>query len=470
MMLGHDHLVSYNTPRNSTPPQDPDPDWRTYFYLVNQLIGGVGLSMLLLTMLWASTKHKPRNPLLISMCFSWWTSTFPCLCVLYYAGQVVGPPPAYGVCLASASLTMAQSILVAITGPSLIFHIWLVVRTVVSPRFVNDVWIARSTRLCLTLPYALFIASALITLWLGLRSPHVVHRAKFYCIVDEPILTMTISILGTVFVAVAIILEVWTIILLYKNRASIRQLSREGYELDIPLVLRVCVFGLYVFLGLCLDAMAIVQWAGPVPDLFYSTFGIAVFIVFGTQPDIWHIWYEVLRRAGNILCQFGTRYQTRSLPSPPQPLRLSYRSANALFTTPFTSQRYLLHSQQPSQPQPSRSNSFAQSQTYLRSYHRQSHVSSLLALPLPSLLRASHCDESPPVIIVHPTPALSNGTQCTPTSSTLPDLEDLYLDRPGKLSQSSSGFPQGLGFAQPPRLEPLDPAILATTLQNEDFH
>lgn len=40
---------------------------------------------------------------------------------------------------------------------------------------------------------------------------------------------------------------VWTVVLLYQNRSCIRQLTNEGH---ISLVVRVCAFGAYVFLGL----------------------------------------------------------------------------------------------------------------------------------------------------------------------------------------------------------------------------
>jgi hypothetical protein len=43
---------------------------------------------------------------------------------------------------------------------------------------------------------------------------------------------------------------VWTAVLLHKNRSCIRQLLRDGRGLDVSLVLRVCIFGVYVFLGL----------------------------------------------------------------------------------------------------------------------------------------------------------------------------------------------------------------------------
>lgn len=46
------------------------------------------------------------------------------------------------------------------------------------------------------------------------------------------------------------IYTVWIIILLYQNRALIRRLTRDGNGVDVPLALRVCIFGSYVFLGL----------------------------------------------------------------------------------------------------------------------------------------------------------------------------------------------------------------------------
>ena len=43
---------------------------------------------------------------------------------------------------------------------------------------------------------------------------------------------------------------VWTVVLLHKNRSCVKQLSRDGRGLDFSFVLRVCIFGGYVLLGL----------------------------------------------------------------------------------------------------------------------------------------------------------------------------------------------------------------------------
>ena len=39
-------------------PQSGHADWKTWFYLVAQLIGSAGLTILLLTMLWPTQKRK----------------------------------------------------------------------------------------------------------------------------------------------------------------------------------------------------------------------------------------------------------------------------------------------------------------------------------------------------------------------------------------------------------------------------
>ncbi|KIP04026.1 hypothetical protein PHLGIDRAFT_212566 [Phlebiopsis gigantea 11061_1 CR5-6] len=193
------------------------------------------------------------------------------------------------VCLTSAVFTMSQSILVALTTPALIFHIWLGVQTALGSKFTSEGLIRYTTTICLIFPWVSYFIFMMANLSVGLTKPERLERALFYCIVDDSKLTEAIGIFGTVFMLAAIILEVWTIILLQRNRTRIRQLSRDGRGLDLSLVARVVIFGIYVFLGFGLNIVSIIDWTNPIPDLFFSTFGIAVFCVFGTQRDIWHV-------------------------------------------------------------------------------------------------------------------------------------------------------------------------------------
>ncbi|KAI0797330.1 hypothetical protein BC629DRAFT_1439211 [Irpex lacteus] len=158
-----------------------------------------------------------------------------------------------------------------IVDVSTVNHIWLVVRAAISSRFANEAWIRRTIIVCLILPYLLFISTAVTAVYVGLKEPQHVYRVKFYCIVDNSVLTRIVSIYGLVFVGGAIILEAWTVWLLYRNRVIIKHLSREGTGLDPALILRVCVFGLYIFLGFCLEVLSLFRWTSSTCDIFFST-------------------------------------------------------------------------------------------------------------------------------------------------------------------------------------------------------
>ncbi|KAI0783222.1 hypothetical protein C8Q75DRAFT_470918 [Abortiporus biennis] len=236
-------------------------DWRIYFYFIFQIVGAIGLTVLLVTMLWPSKQRKPRNPLLLSLCFSWWISTFPCLCLLYYTGQVTGPPPSFGVCLSSAALTMAQQVLVATTAPALVFHVWLVVKKAVSARFSGDNWMYWTTIICVSVPYVLFLIFAGATIGMGLKEPDLVYRVVFYCTVNDIQLMEALGVVGTCGMVISVVFEIWTVLLLRRNKARIQQLSKDRTTFDMSLIIRVCIFGIYVLLGLCLNIISIIDWA-----------------------------------------------------------------------------------------------------------------------------------------------------------------------------------------------------------------
>ncbi|KZT26026.1 hypothetical protein NEOLEDRAFT_1132524 [Neolentinus lepideus HHB14362 ss-1] len=113
--------------------------------------------------------------------------------LLYFSGEVVGPPPRYSTCLASASLSIAQSPLTAISATSLVFHIWLTMRDAVGPK--PPLWYRESLEIILLvlMPYLVFAITALTTLVLGFSHPSSVYRALFYCTVDVRALEVTVS-------------------------------------------------------------------------------------------------------------------------------------------------------------------------------------------------------------------------------------------------------------------------------------
>jgi hypothetical protein len=56
-------------------------DWKYWFYYIAHTLGGTGLSLLLFTMCLPLRRIR-RNPILISMCLSWWLGSFPNLTLL----------------------------------------------------------------------------------------------------------------------------------------------------------------------------------------------------------------------------------------------------------------------------------------------------------------------------------------------------------------------------------------------------
>ncbi|GJE93143.1 hypothetical protein PsYK624_093020 [Phanerochaete sordida] len=393
--------------RDDAAPLDTKPDWRTWFYLVAQLVGGAGLTLLLATMLWPTSKRKPRNPLLISLCLSWWITSFPSVLLLYYAGQVTGPPPAHNLCLASAVLTMSQAVLAALTALSLIFHIWLVIQTAIGAKFTDDRLIPFSTMVCLAVPWTSYTAVAFAVLGLGLHEPQSVQREGFYCVVNDKHLTQVLGVVGSVAMLGAIIFEVWTVVLLCKNRSCLKQLSRDGRRLDFSLVSRVCVFGAYILLGLVLSVGSVMDWSRRTIDMLYCTFPIAVFIVFGTQPDIWRIWCDASRQITSRRSSAGIMsQQSRSIGASPA----------TRFSFPF----FGILSRHPRRASAAHA-----------SYHwspTSTHASPLPpparslppTLPLPAALRPSLRHNRPSFFQLQPTPDLLPSARSSPTSLASP--------------------------------------------------
>ncbi|KDQ56752.1 hypothetical protein JAAARDRAFT_70452 [Jaapia argillacea MUCL 33604] len=267
-------------------------DWRKGFYFCALMAGG-GLDTLLLATLLLRSNAK-RNPILISLIFSWWISIFPCLPLLYYSGHASGPPPPFATCLASASLVMAQAAMAASTAAAIVFHIWFLVRTALRPLTNQGASLSVITALnelqLLIVPYVLFTVTALVILKLGLSDHAKVSRANFYCVVDSAVPSALVGTVCVITLLSAVIFGAWTLSILHQSQSRLTQLG-----IDTSLIVRVVIFGVYIFIALCFSAASITDWTDPTYDLFLSTCGIAVFIIFGTQKDLYRTWLRGLK-------------------------------------------------------------------------------------------------------------------------------------------------------------------------------
>jgi hypothetical protein len=180
-------------------------DWRYWFYFIAHSAGGALLTLLLLTMC-LPLRRVRRNPILISMCFSWWLGSFPNLTLLYvppanfgstplfppvvslfdsfYTNNVLGAAPNQATCLASAALTMAQTPLNAVCAVTLVWNVFSVLYFT-SARSGQS---SARTFLLVIIPYAVFLICAGSVLTVGLIRPELVGRATFYCVVHNDVL------------------------------------------------------------------------------------------------------------------------------------------------------------------------------------------------------------------------------------------------------------------------------------------
>jgi len=141
-------------------------------------------------------------------------------------------------------------------------------------------------------PYFMFGVWSIsaFVLIMGNREKVTRNRRFFYCSMDYPLFFYARS-LFTAFVCIIItIIGICISVTLYRNRRSIRKAGRSG-STDIQLVVRILAFGLYVFVSIIFSLMSAWGKRTIVPaSIFNATIGVAVMLIFGSQPDLWRLW------------------------------------------------------------------------------------------------------------------------------------------------------------------------------------
>ncbi|CAK5262771.1 unnamed protein product [Mycena citricolor] len=268
------------------------------FLFLNMWPSHFGLPLLLAVVL--LSKRVRRHPTLINLCVGFvLIGIFSCL--LLYTGQTTGPEPSKLLCLTQASFLYGMpslSVKSILSAPSLTMScsapflaLMLVLQMFLSVRAA-----ARNVKLepnpvrewtMLVAPYIALGLTMIATAMIGASDLSRVSRTRrfFYCSVAFPALSGTITIVAAVLLMATIVLEVWTLVILYK--LSKRQGDRRS-AFEFNMSVRVMVFGLYVIVAMGLSVMSVASAdsKSPLPDLVIA--GAATFIlgIFGTQRDI----------------------------------------------------------------------------------------------------------------------------------------------------------------------------------------
>ncbi|KAJ7931154.1 hypothetical protein B0H13DRAFT_858450 [Mycena leptocephala] len=100
------------------------------------------------------------------------------------------------------------------------------------------------------------------------------------------------AILALISLALTICMEVWTIVLLYRNWAAVRSFRRTRTDLQLGVMLRFGVFTLVVGFAAVLGAVTLPNnlQGGAVWNIFIVTVPLLAALAFGTRRDIMSIY------------------------------------------------------------------------------------------------------------------------------------------------------------------------------------
>jgi len=254
------------------------------FYFFLEIAGAHVLLPILLAVFTFNTRAT-RHPTLINLCLTWILSGI-FSCTLLYWGVHEGPEPPFGLCVTQSSLVYGVPPMTATAVCALVFQVWLGLfnskKETVDPR-----WRTFRTALLLTAPYIVYGSWATAAAWLGIQNPERVSRNRrfFYCSLEYAPFTDGIGLFTALILIVTMTFEIWIAVILRKNWRDIRRAgSRGGVALD--LIFRVCLFGVYVMLGMVLSLLSLVAPKSPIPDLWVASVPMIVVIIFGSQKDV----------------------------------------------------------------------------------------------------------------------------------------------------------------------------------------
>jgi hypothetical protein len=254
------------------------------FIYLNLVPNTIILPLLVGTFLFS--RIATRHPVLVNVCITWILSgIFSCL--LFYAGQHVGPEPNKALCIAQASLMSGITPMWSVAILMLVCHMVMMFNGDISknknatPRLL----------FMLAAPYVVHFAFSLASLILSIENPEHVSRNRrfFYCSLKMNPLTNTMLVFTFIICIAITVLEIHLAITLYRNWRGIKMARRSG-PIDLQILFRVLAFGIYVFFGMIVSLVSVFEKGGRIPDIFAATVGTALILVFGTQADVLRAW------------------------------------------------------------------------------------------------------------------------------------------------------------------------------------
>jgi len=230
------------------------------------------------------SRRARRSSTLVNVCMTWIFSGIFSL-LLYYAGKhrPNTPEPPKPLCIAQTSLLYGITPMWSVAILVLLHHL------IAS---INDRVMGKGKMiLMLSSPYVVQCAFSIATLAIAIQHPDKVnrHRRFFYCALKFIPLSNAMAIFTFIVCLGIVALEIQLGLILYRYWRGMRKAGQTS-NVDPQLLIRVLVFGIYIFFGMVVNVVSIFDEHSLAPDMYAATIGTVVLLVFGTQADVLRAW------------------------------------------------------------------------------------------------------------------------------------------------------------------------------------
>ncbi|KDR82850.1 hypothetical protein GALMADRAFT_853771 [Galerina marginata CBS 339.88] len=251
----------------------------------NLIVNTILLPLLVATFLFSS--RTKRHPTLVNLCLAWIFSGVYSL-ILFYAKKHVGPEPSRSLCIGQSTLLFGVTPMWSVAILMLFYYMTTAVRCGPTKTAV-DWW---KLVFMLAAPYIAQFSFSVAALFISLSHPERVSRdfRVLYCALHYPKLGFAMGTFTLIMCVGIVCLEVHLCLIAYRNACGLRKAGKCANGVDYQFYLRVLIFGGYVTFGMVMNVVSMFIPRSAAPDIYAATAGTAVFLVFGTQPDVLSVW------------------------------------------------------------------------------------------------------------------------------------------------------------------------------------
>lgn len=260
------------------------------FFVACQIVGWVGMTLVLLTALASPYVRERRHPTWFNLCIAWIISCISYL-LLSFAGQQFGQPPSQGLCAVHAALIYSVPSLAAWSTAALVIQLWFNIKEMFATKHVTLAHRRFKIFLLLAVPHVINLVLFLVSLAVALHNPGHVKRAEsgVYCIITTGIPGRTCSALVALAMVVTVAFEAMVITILYRNRGHWTQNYWTNSK-NIGTMIRVAIFSLFGIMSIAISSICLTDLDSTVPNVFLAITPVVAMLVFSSQSDLLTVW------------------------------------------------------------------------------------------------------------------------------------------------------------------------------------